>query len=387
MPKNLYLLGSTGSIGRSTLKVIEKNKTDFKIKLLTTNSNVKKIYNQALKFNVKTVVIYDKTKYFKNIKNFKKAKIKVFFTIDEALKNIKKKIFLTINAISGIDGLEPSLKIIPYTNNLAIANKESIICGWNLINKELKKNKTNFIPLDSEHFSIWKLLKSENINNVNTIFLTASGGPFLNKKLENIKNIKPKYALDHPNWKMGKKISIDSATMMNKIFEVIEAMKIFNLELNKFKILIHPKSYVHSIIHFNNGLTKILAHETTMEIPIINALYSNNETFQFNDKNFDFIKLNNLNLIKPNIKEFPLLKILNNKINNTYFEIILVSLNDELVKRYLENKISYISIHKLILKLLKKPYFSKYYKLRPNNINEIKNMVNIVKKYLNNYLK
>ena len=387
MPKNLYLLGSTGSIGRSTLKVIEKNKTDFKIKLLTTNSNVKKIYNQALKFNVKTVVIYDKTKYFKNIKNFKKAKIKVFFTIDEALKNIKKKIFLTINAISGIDGLEPSLKIIPYTNNLAIANKESIICGWNLINKELKKNKTNFIPLDSEHFSIWKLLKSENINNVNTIFLTASGGPFLNKKLENIKNIKPKYALDHPNWKMGKKISIDSATMMNKIFEVIEAMKIFNLELNKFKILIHPKSYVHSIIHFNNGLTKILAHETTMEIPIINALYSNNETFQFNDKNFDFIKLNNLNLIKPSIKEFPLLKILNNKINNTYFEIILVSLNDELVKRYLENKISYISIHKLILKLLKKPYFSKYYKLRPNNINEIKNMVNIVKKYLNNYLK
>ena len=387
MPKNLYLLGSTGSIGRSTLKVIEKNKTDFKIKLLTTNSNVKKIYNQALKFNVKTVVIYDKTKYFKNIKNFKKAKIKVFFTIDEALKNFKKKIFLTINAISGIDGLEPSLKIIPYTNNLAIANKESIICGWNLINKELKKNKTNFIPLDSEHFSIWKLLKSENINNVNTIFLTASGGPFLNKKLENIKNIKPKYALDHPNWKMGKKISIDSATMMNKIFEVIEAMKIFNLELNKFKILIHPKSYVHSIIHFNNGLTKILAHETTMEIPIINALYSNNETFQFNDKNFDFIKLNNLNLIKPSIKEFPLLKILNNKINNTYFEIILVSLNDELVKRYLENKISYISIHKLILKLLKKPYFSKYYKLRPNNINEIKNMVNIVKKYLNNYLK
>ncbi len=387
MPKNLYLLGSTGSIGRSTLNVIEKNKTNFRIKLLTTNSNVKKIYHQALKFNVKTVVIFDKKKYFKNIKNFKKAKIKVFFTIDEALKNFKKKIFLTINAISGIDGLEPSLKIIPYTNNLAIANKESIICGWNLINKELKKNKTNFIPLDSEHFSIWKLLKSENINNVNTIFLTASGGPFLNKKLENIKNIKPKYALDHPNWKMGKKISIDSATMMNKIFEVIEAMKIFNLELNKFKILIHPKSYVHSIIHFNNGLTKILAHETTMEIPIINALYSNNETFQFNDKNFDFIKLNNLNLIKPNIKKFPLLKILNNKINNTYFEIILVSLNDELVKRYLENKISYISIHKLILKLLKKPYFSKYYKLRPNNINEIKNMVNIVKNYLNNYLK
>ena len=186
---------------------------------------------------------------------------------------------------------------------------------------------------------------------------------------------------------MGKKISIDSATMMNKIFEVIEAVKIFNLDIRKFKILIHPKSYIHSIIHFNNGLTKILAHETTMEIPIINALYSNNETFKFNDKNLNFTKLNNLNLIKPNINTFPLLKILNNKIRNTYFEVILVSLNDEIVKRYLENKISYISIHKLMIKLIKKPYFSKYYKLKPNNIDEIKNMVNIVKNYLNDYLK
>ena len=131
--------------------------------------------------------------------------------------------------------LEPTLNIIKYTKNLAIANKESIICGWKFFKKELNKNKTNFIPLDSEHFSIWSLIKNENKKNIKKIYLTASGGPFLNKKLKNIKNIKPKFALKHPNWKMGKKISIDSATMMNKIFEVIEATKIFNLKIKKIR--------------------------------------------------------------------------------------------------------------------------------------------------------
>ena len=175
--------------------------------------------------------------------------------------------------------------------------------------------------------------------------------------------------------------------MMNKIFEIIEAVKIFNLKIDKFKILIHPKSYVHSIIHFKTGLTKMLAHETTMEIPIINSLYSSKDKFKFNNKNLYIENLNNLDFIKPDVDAFPLLKILNNKINNTYFEIILVALNDELVSRYLNKKISYISIHKLMLKLLKKPYFQKYYKSSPNNINEIKTMVNKVKRYLNNYLK
>ncbi len=385
MPRNIYLLGSTGSIGTTTLKVIKKNKKNFRIKLLSTNKNISKIYKQAIEFNVKKIVIFDKKKYLENIPLFKKAKIKVFSSITDALKKNKNKVFLTINAISGIDGLEPSLNIISHTKNLAIANKESIICGWKFLNKKLEKNKTNFIPLDSEHFSIWKLLNGEKIENINTVYLTASGGPFLNKKLESVKNIKPKFALNHPNWKMGKKISIDSATMMNKIFEVIEAVKIFDLDIKKVKILIHPKSYIHSIIHFNNGLTKILAHETTMEIPITNVLYLNNEKFKFNNQNFEFKKLNDLNLLKPNIKTFPLLKILNKKINNTFFETILVSLNDELVKRYLENKISYISLHKLLIKLLKKPYFSKYYKFSPKNINEIKNMVSLVKSYLKSY--
>jgi 1-deoxy-D-xylulose-5-phosphate reductoisomerase len=386
MKKDLYLLGSTGSIGNSTLKLIRKDKKNFSIKLLTTNTNVKKILKQALEFNVKKIVIFNKKKFYKFEKSFKRNKISVYFSIEDALKKNKRKSFLTINAISGIDGLEPSINIIKYTRNLAIANKESIICGWKFLNRELTQNNTNFIPLDSEHFSIWSLLKNDNIKNVKKIYLTASGGPFLNKKLENIKYIKPKFALRHPNWKMGKKISIDSATMMNKIFEVIEAVKIFNLSKNKFQILIHPKSYIHAIVHFNSGLTKMLAHKTSMEIPIANVINLNKYNFIINKNEFDYVKLNGLNFITPDQKNFPLLKILNYEFNNTFFEIILVAINDELVRYYLNNQISYISIHKIMLKLLKKRYLAKFFNTSPKNINEIKLMVNKVNLYLKKYI-
>tara|TARA_Y200000002_G_scaffold373975_1_gene373960 strand:- start:4204 stop:5370 length:1167 start_codon:yes stop_codon:yes gene_type:complete len=386
MTKDIFLLGSTGSIGNTTLNILKRDKKNFKVKLLSTNSNVKKIYKQAVQFNVKEIVIFDKIEYLKNHKKFKAKKIKVFSSIKEVFKLKNKKSYLTINAISGIDGLEPSLDIIKYSDNLAIANKESIICGWKFLKKELKKNKTGFIPLDSEHFSIWSLLKNEKNLNIKKIYLTASGGPFLKFNLNKIKNINPKFALKHPNWKMGKKISIDSATMMNKIFEVIEAIKIFNLDSKKVDILIHPKSYVHAIVNFNNGLTKLLAHPTTMEVPIANAIYNKHKIYKFKNSNFKYDLLNGLNFIKPDIKKFPLLSILNFDFKNTYLEIILVSLNDALVKKYLNYKISYFSIHSIMIKLLKKPYFTKFYSTKPNNINDIKIMVQRVNQYVDQYI-
>ena len=387
MTKAIFILGSTGSIGDTVLKVLKKNKNKFNVKLLTTNTNVNKIYKQAITFNVKEVVIFNQKKYFENYKKFKDKKTKVFSSVKEVFKKNKKKSYLTINAISGIDGLEPTLEIIKYSNKLAIANKESIICGWKFLKRELIKYRTDFIPLDSEHFSIWSLLKNENKKNIQKIYLTASGGPFLNQKLNSIKKIKPKYALKHPNWKMGKKISIDSATMMNKIFEVIEAIKLFNLKPKQVDILIHPISYIHAIINFNNGLTKFLAHDTTMEVPIANVIYSNENLYNYKNNYFDYTKLNGKNFIKPDLKKFPLLKLLNYKFKNTFLEIILVSLNDALVNKYLDRKIHYISIHKLMLKLLKKPYLMKFYKIKPRNINDIKIMVQRVDEYVNKYLK
>ena len=387
MTKDIFLLGSTGSIGEAAINVLKKDKKNFKIKLLTTNSNIQKIYNQAIFFKVKEIVIFDKKEYYKNYKKFNKKNIKVYSSIKEVFKKKKSKSYLTINAISGIDGLEPSLDIIKYSNNLAIANKESIICGWKFLKKELLKYKTGFIPLDSEHFSIWSLLKNEKKKNINTIYLTASGGPFLNLKPKKIRNIKPKFALKHPNWKMGKKISIDSATMMNKIFEVIEAIKIFDLNPEQIKILIHPKSYLHAVVNFKNGLTKLLAHDTTMEVPIANAIYSKFRIYKHINNNFDYNKLNGTNFFKPDLKKFPLLKILNYKFNNTFLEIIIVSLNDILVKKYIEYKIPYYFIHKKMLELLKKPYFTKYYSSKPRNIKDIKTMVQKVDRYLEEHLK
>ena len=286
-------------------------------------------------------------------------------------------------AISGLAGLKPTIDSTKFSKTIAIANKESIICGWQFIERALRKNKTKFIPIDSEHFSIWTLLKNQNIKNVKTIYLTASGGPFLNKKNSSIANIKPKYALKHPNWKMGKKISIDSSTLMNKIFEVIEAKKIFNLDIRKFRIIIHPKSYIHAIIHFKNGLVKFLAHDTNMAVPIMNSLYIN-EVFNYKDGNLKFELLNGINFKKPDIKKFPVVKLLNKVPSKpSYFETILISINDFLVMKYLKGDINYLSLNNNLVTLIKKPYFTRFYKSNPKNIIDIRIMVKKVVSYLN----
>ena len=297
---------------------------------------------------------------------------------------VNKRIDYTMCAISGLNGLKPTIDAIKFSKTIAIANKESIICGWQFINKALKKNKTNFIPIDSEHFSIWTLIKNQNKESIKKIYLTASGGPFLNKKSSVIANINPKYALKHPNWRMGKKISIDSATLMNKVFEVIEANKIFDLDIKKFKIIIHPKSYVHAIVHFKNGLVKLLAHDTNMAVPIMNSLYMDGKNFNYNEGNINFKNLNGLNFIKPNIKKFPVIKLLS-KIKNkpSYFETILISINDTLVEKYLKGDINYQSINTKLIKLVKIPYFTRYYNSAPKNIIDIKTMVKKVNTYLN----
>jgi len=387
MKKKISILGSTGSIGQTTFNIIKKNQKDFDIVLLTTNKNIDKILKQAKILKVKNILISSKPHYLKLKKKLKNNKIKVHHDLDNLQKIIKKKIDYTMCAISGLDGLKPTIDAIKFSKTIAIANKESIICGWDFIDKALRKNKTKFIPIDSEHFSIWSLLKNENKENIKKIYLTASGGPFLNKKNSEIANIKPEHALKHPNWKMGKKISIDSATLMNKIFEVIEAKKIFNLDINKFKIVIHPKSYIHAIVHFNNGLVKFLAHVTNMSVPIMNSLYIN-KSFKYNDGNLNFNVLNGINFINPDTKKFPVVKFLN-KIPNkpTYFETILITINDYLVNKYLSKEINYLTLNKNLLKLIKNPYFTRHYKANPKNIIDIKIMVNKVNNYLDKYNK
>ena len=375
MKKKIGILGSTGSIGENTVKIISNNKNDFKVIFLSTNTNVKKLLRQSLVLRPKSVIIFDKQNYLKYKKKFITKKIKVFNSFKDLKKKLlKSKLDYTMCAITGLAGLDSTINCINSTKNIAIANKESIICAWDLINKKLKKHKTKFIPVDSEHFSIWSLLKNESVKSVEKIIITASGGPFLNYKLNKIKNVKPKDAIKHPNWNMGKKISIDSATLMNKVFEIIEAQRIFNIDIKKFEILIHPKSYIHSIVKFINGQIKILAHDTDMKIPIFNSIYQK-KIKKIKTKKININLLNNLTLKKVNLTRYPSLKVLN-KINNnnTLFETVLISANDELVDLYIKNKIKFYDINKKLNKILKYKKYLYLIKKKPKKISDIINL-------------
>ncbi len=370
--KKIVILGSTGSIGTSLINIIKKDKKNFKIELISANKNYKKIIKQAKLFNIQNLIITNQNSFIKAKKILNKSNIKIyndFNSLNKILKN--KNIDYTMNAIVGLDGLLPTLKIINHTKKIAIANKESIICGWNLIKNKLRKYNTKFIPIDSEHFSIWSLLnKSRNID-IENIYITASGGPFLNYPTKKFKFISLKSALNHPTWKMGRKISIDSATMMNKVFEIIEAKKIFDIQYNKLKILIHPKSYVHAVIKFKNGLIKILAHDTDMTIPIFNSIYPKLEK-KIKTKKIDFVNLNNLKFQNIDKNKFPLVKVLDFiPPKDSLFETILVSANDKIVNLFLNKKIKFFEISKFLLMILSLKEFQKYKKIKPKSIKQI----------------
>ena len=372
MRKNIAIIGSTGSIGKTLLSLV--NHKNYKIVLLAANRNYKNLLKQAVKYRVKNLIITDPASYVKAL-IFKKSKtIKIYNNFEHLNKILKKKLDYVMSSFSGINGLEPTYKLIKHTKTIAIANKESIICAWPLLKKELKKNKTKFIPVDSEHFSIWSDIKYAETKNIKKIFLTASGGPLLKLDSNQLKNINRSIVLNHPTWKMGKKISIDSATMMNKCFEVMEAKNIFEIDYKKIKILIHPSSYVHAIVQYNNGIFKLIAHDTTMKIPIFNTINSGNELY--NEINIlNLKKLNNLDFQPIDRNKFPvlrLLKLLPNK--HSMFETVIVSINDIIVQKYLDGKIQFNDISKLILKFIKSKEYQRFKYIYPKNINQIMNL-------------
>ncbi len=380
MKKKIAILGSTGSIGKSLIDIIKNDKKNFEITLLTANRNYKELIKQAKFFKVKNLIITDNKAFSLVKKIYSKKKFNVFNNYKNFKKIFKIKNDFIMSSITGLDGLEPTLSSIKFTKNILVANKEAIICGWNLIEKEMLKHKTNFIPVDSEHFSIWSLLKKDEVSKIDMIFLTASGGPFLKLPKKYFSKISVKSALKHPNWKMGKKITIDSATMMNKVFEIIEAKNIFKISYKNLRILIHPKSYVHAIIKFSNGLSKLLIHDTSMKIPIFNALNSNYNSKKFNSKKLDIKKMNELNFSTPDTSKFPSLKILKKLPNkNSLFETILVTVNDEVVKLFLEGKIKFTDIHKIIIKIISLKKYQKYKKKSANKLSKIINLNKFVR--------
>ena len=374
MKKNISILGSTGSIGLDAFKILSRKKNSFKVNILAANKNYNLICDQIIKFKPKIFIIDNQETYLRVKKRFKKKKI-IIINKFENQKNYFQKSDITIAAIPGIAGLKPTIELIKKSKKVLIANKESIICGWSLIKKIASKSKTKIIPVDSEHFSIMKLLENHKIKDVKKVYLTASGGPFLNYKISKLKKVKPYQALKHPKWKMGKKISIDSATLMNKILEVIEANKLFSIDLKKIDIVIHPQSLVHAIIEFKNGLCKFIYHDTTMLIPLANAIFDkdlNIDNYLKPKTNSErLISFKSLNFSKVEKKRFPIIKLKNRINEHISTPIIINAANEILVDQYLKGKISFNTFYKYLLMVLNDRNYRKYAIKEPKNINQI----------------
>ena len=369
MKKFISILGSTGSVGLNTLSIIDKKRNYFQPFIFSANKNYNLICKQILKYKPTYFVINDVRTYNKISKKFKKNKIIIL----NDYKSIKFKFVsgITISAIPGIAGLVPILKLIKHSKKILLANKEAIICGWELIRKKANQNGTKLIPIDSEHYSILKLLENQEMRLVKKVYITASGGPFLKFSVNQLKKVKISQALNHPKWKMGKKITIDSSTLMNKIFEIVEAQKLFNIPFQKIDIIIHPNSLVHAILELKNGIKKFIYHETSMRIPLANALFDGEldiDEFYKEKKSFGF---ENLVFEKVNDKIFPAIK-LKNKINQfTSSPIIINASNEVLVDQFLRKKIEFLDIIKIIMDVLKDKNFKKYAIKKPKNINQI----------------
>ena len=380
MIKKISILGSTGSIGLSVFQIIQKKKNNFKIILLSANKNYSLICKQIQKYKPKYFIINDINTYKKIKKKFSKNKTKIFNNFHFINKRNSFS-NITISAIPGLAGLEPTIKMVCISNKMLIANKESIVCGWNLIKKLAKKNKTKIIPVDSEHFSILELMKYHRLDEIKKVYLTASGGPFLNYSYERLKTVKPQQAINHPKWKMGKKISIDSSTLVNKILEVIEAEKLFEIPNSKIEILIHPESLVHAVIQFKNGLSKLLVHRTSMIIPIANAMLDNNI-----DISKFYSKKERINVIGKSIifkkldkKIFPIIKIKNKITQYPSTPIIINAANELLVEQFIKKNIPFLDIPRFIMAIMKDRKYRKNAIKDPSNLKIITQVNNWAK--------
>ena len=371
MKMKIAILGSTGSIGKSTLDVIRKDKNFFEVVFLSANNNYKKLIQQAKEFNVKNILIKNQIFHERTERSLKNSKTKVYSGDISITNIISKKLDYTMAAIVGVAGLQPTIDAIKISKTVALANKESIICGWEILSKLIKKYKTKILPVDSEHFSIMELTKDISDEEVEEIIITASGGPFLNIPQNKLNYVKPTQAINHPNWKMGKKISIDSANLMNKVFEVIEACRIFKFNKKKYRIMIHPQSYVHSIIRFKNGLIKMILYNTDMKIPISNTLYGR-KNHVLNVKKIDARILSKLSFQNVNTKRFPSIKLINKCLNLGFLAPTIVNASNEvLVSLFLTKKIGFLKIVKTINKIFRDKDFKKYAKRKPESIKDI----------------
>ena len=368
--KTIALLGSTGSIGTSTLDIVKKTKK-FKVVLIMANSNFLKIISQIKIFKPKIVIVSD-IKVFLKIKKVAKFKKIIILNNLTKINNFIKTVDVTVSAIPGIAGLEPTICFTKLSKKILLANKEAIVCGWELIKKNAIRYKTEILPIDSEHFSIGRLTKNYHDNDIEKIYITASGGPFLKLDRNKFKNIKPSDAIKHPKWKMGKKISVDSATLMNKVLEMTEALKLFPYNFKKYEIIIHPQSLIHAIVKLKNGTSIFLYHTADMKIPIGNALLNDfNYLNSFPNKNIKLDTIENLEFFTVDKKKFPVVSLIPSMKAHKSAPIIINAANEIFVDQFLKKNIHFNAISAYLNLVLKDKNYIKTSNMPSNSIKNI----------------
>lgn len=348
--KSVIILGASGSIGSQTVDVLLKHRDKFCLSGFSIGQRTRKISHILKKFpEVKHICLKEKhkVKYYQN----KYSHIHFYYG-DEGLLEVIKFGDLIVNALVGFVGLHPSIRSLELDKTLLLANKESLVIGGQLINDILSKKKGKLIPIDSEHVAIDKCLNVDS-KNVNNIILTASGGSFRHLKRKDLKNISLQDALNHPTWKMGKKITIDSATMMNKCFEVIEAHYLFGLPYDRIKILLHDESYVHSLVQYNSGMLRMEISKPNMKNPIKYALFERNLIYETTVVD-DLSKLHNLHFKKFDYHRFPIVKWAKKVIEEKgTYGCCLNATNEEIVNAFLNGEVKFVQIEPIINKLMR----------------------------------
>ena len=353
--KRIAVFGSTGSIGTQALEVIEANPDLFEVEILTAQTNDKLLIEQAIKHKPNAVVIGDEKKY-EGVKAALASKDIKVFTGSAALEEVADfdTYDMMLAAIVGFAGLTPTLKAIEKGKAIALANKETLVVAGDIVMQKALEKRVPVIPVDSEHSAIFQCLVGETRNKIERIILTASGGPFLGKKPNFLVNVKKHHALQHPNWNMGAKITIDSATLMNKGLEMIEAKWLFNLSPEQIQVVIHPQSVIHSMVEFEDGSIKAQMGLPDMKLPIQYALAFPRRLPNNNPKT-DFKKISNLSFEEPDIKTFRnlvLAKIALEKGGN--LPSILNAANEIAVWAFLNNRIGFLDITAVVEKTMQK---------------------------------
>ena len=350
MKKNIFVFGSTGSIGIQTLDVLSKSKT-YNVIGLSCNSNSDLLFEQIKLFKPALVAINNIDLSHGLIKYCEQKNIKLIYG-DSASSNIPlEDIDIAVNAIVGTAGLQPTIQLIENGVDVALSNKESLVLGGHIIMPLARKNNVTIFPVDSEHSAIYQCLHGEDASELKKIILTGSGGPFLKRELSTFESIVPQEALNHPNWDMGKKISIDSATMMNKALELVEALWLFNVNLDQIEIVIHPQSIVHSMVEFVDGSYKAHLGVPDMRVPIQYALTCPSRR-NASVKSLDFTKMD-LQFSKPDINRYPVLGLVNELISTGGNRVPIMSIaNDYIVQQFLDEKIAFNEMFPLIKKTI-----------------------------------